>query len=175
MKTFSNLILTVALFTQLGTAQAPQSTPLNYQQLAMHWYTDGIQQGNGQLIVSMLSDDIDWWCFGPAGFTMNGYYKGKTGDNPVMNFFQRLNTELTKDTPDNFHLRKVDVTNNVVTVYGLETGAITEFIRNNNPKLQGDTFYNYFNHRLEFNDKGLISKFRCNWSLSDAQLSVEPF
>lgn len=168
MKSFQAFLVLLALF-RVTAANAQ-----DYRSIVLNWYTNGVEAGNGAVVMNGLADDIQWWCFGPAGFAMNDYYQGKTGANGVGLFFQRLQNELVVDTQNNFHINQVDVADNVVTVYGLETGQVTDSVRTNAPALQGDTFYNYFTHRLELNGSGQIEKFRCNWGLSDHPYATSP-
>ncbi len=164
-----------ALFLVLGLMSfgvSLASAAPDYGAIVKNWYEKGVEGGDTQLVMDTLSDDIQWWCFGPAGFTMNDYYQGKDG---VGQFFDRLGNELVVDTAQNFRVHQMDVSGNVVNVYGLEKGTITPFVKQNAPALKGDTFYNYFNHRLELNEQGKITRFRCNWALFDHPVAVAPF
>jgi hypothetical protein len=158
-----------------GPMAVSEAAAVDYGALTEHWYEDGVEKGNGQVVMDMIADNIQWWCFGPAGFTMNDYYSGKSGAQGVGTFFQRLSTELGADTPENFQIKNVEVHKNVVTVYGIEIRSITDFMRANAPGLKGETSYNYFTHRLEFDLNGRIAKFRCNWALSDTPAPISPF
>ena len=154
--------------------RAQCATP-DYLKLAQNWYAEGVQKADVGVVMDGLADDVQWWCFGAPGFAMNGYYSGKQGANGVGTFFQRLVTETQVDDTKDFHPRQWDASGNVVNVQGVEVGPITKYMLERAPALKGDTFFNYFHHRLEFNSAGKIAKFRCTWNLSDRQIDPEPF
>ena len=134
-------------------------------ELVKDFYYKGFIAQNPQFILSLLTDDIGWWVFGPPGFPCDGYYQGKTGDHGVPKFFEDLGSILgdTSKTfyPHEFYASPVpeypDLT--VVTALGLETGTLHQRGIENNYG-----FFNYWSHTFYIR-AGKIVRFRANFTL----------
>jgi hypothetical protein len=131
-------------------------------QTAKNFYEKGFMQGNLPYILGLLTDDIQWWVFGPPGFACNGFFPGKAA---VQQFFVSLQASLG-DTHTTFHPAEYyasDVPGQpkmaVVTVFGLETGTIRQW----GPSVD-QPFFNYWSHSL-YIVGGKISRFRANFTV----------